>query len=139
MKELIETYHGQDIYVVDGGKFVAEIGDREIKRASLAAVRSMIAKQVTPVRSHYINKNYDGVVFVRERHIIEFKNGRARTIEDGLDPSYAGYNYILTDDQLAEIERISNEQKRLVDELEKIKDAAIRLTSKNIDQHREPK
>lgn len=122
----IETFNGVTILVTSRGKFVAKIGDREIERTSLTAMKSEIRSSLNPIKALYLGR------FDKQLYEVTLLKVRGKTIA-GAKTTYDSYSVLVPYDEnlKAELKAILDERQKLDNKWERIVSKQKKITAKN--------
>ncbi len=140
MATVINEFQGTQIFVTPEGKFFAKIGDHDVTRTSIAALKKEILKMVQPVKGfttgRYVGDRVEEVMVASieksRSYRIQFRTAD-RELRDG-------QVYHWDADLFAKLERNREERnaalKRLEEEFQQLMQGARRITSESLEAER---
>lgn len=133
-KTFLKNVEGTEIFVDnETGQFLAKVGGKEIKKRNLRDVEKAIDEVSGAVTAYNIERHSPSRARIVE--ISRFDNDRARLKDGRLMGRFEEF-YILTPEQVAEVDRLYNQYKKARDEFSQYTNALPALHSGNFIQER---
>lgn len=124
-KHPLKEIRGIQVFVTDSGRFVAEIGGREVKKATLRDLEKAIEHHFGAVKVFHV----EGFVFYERDFVGINSGGDYRDKESGVHRSWKTF-YFWDEKIAAALRDVEARYKKAVDALEKERDALLRGTDR---------